>query len=131
MRVDDGVEEGQEIPIHYDPMLSKLIVHAPNRAAAIERCIRAIDEYEIAGVHTTLDFGRFAINHEAFRSGQFNTHFVDDHFTPNCLGRSSELADEEIARLVTGLLTRSKAGNKALTDAPRKTISLWRQHRKA
>ena len=131
VRVDDGVEEGQEIPIHYDPMLSKLIVHAPNRAAAIERCIRAIDEYEIAGVHTTLDFGRFAINHEAFRSGQFNTHFVDDHFTPNCLGRSSELSDEEIARLVTGLLTRSKAGNKALTDAPRKTISLWRQHRKA
>ena len=107
VRVDDGVEEGQEIPIHYDPMLSKLVVHAPNRDAAIDRCIRAIDEYEVAGVYTTLDFGRFAIDHEAFRSGKFDTHFVDAHFTPEVLERDSDMTDKEIAALAASLMGRS------------------------
>ena len=107
VRVDDGVEEGQEIPIHYDPMLSKLVVHAPNRDSAIDRCIRAIDEYEVSGVYTTLDFGRFAIDHEAFRSGKFDTHFVDAHFTPEVLERNSDMTDKEIAALAASLMGRS------------------------
>lgn len=131
VRVDDGVEEGQEIPIHYDPMLSKLVVHAPNRDAAIDRCIRAIDEYEISGVFTTLDFGRFAIDHEAFRSGQFNTHFVDAHFTPNSLERNSGRTDGEIAKLATGLLAlSSKTQNTPIAPAVR-TSSPWRQRSKS
>lgn len=79
IRVDDGYDEGQEIPIHYDPMISKLSVHAPTRAEAIALLSKAIDQYEIYGVDTTLAFGKFAINHPDFISGHFDTHFVDQH----------------------------------------------------
>lgn len=106
IRVDDGVEEGADVPIYYDPMLAKLIVHAPTRSAAIDRAIRAIDAYEIHGLPTTLDFCRFAIDHEAFRSGEFDTHFVNDYFTPEVLTRQSELEAEEVAELVRGMMER-------------------------
>jgi propionyl-CoA carboxylase alpha chain len=98
-------------------MLSKLVVHAPNRDAAIDRCIRAIDEYEVSGVYTTLDFGRFAIDHEAFRSGKFDTHFVDAHFTPDVLERDSDLTDGEIAALAASLMGQSTPNKTASAPA--------------
>lgn len=79
VRVDDGYHEGLEIPIHYDPMIAKLIVHAPSRMEAIEGLNEAIKQYEIEGVDTTLEFGQFAITHQDFRSGHFDTHFVEKH----------------------------------------------------
>ncbi|MBK6411393.1 MAG: acetyl-CoA carboxylase biotin carboxylase subunit [Flavobacteriales bacterium] len=69
VRVDDGFEEGMTIPIHYDPMIAKLIVHAATREEAIARMERAIDDYAIAGVETTLPFCRFVMGHNSFRSG--------------------------------------------------------------
>lgn len=79
IRVDDGYRQGMEIPIHYDPMIAKLIVHAPTRMEAIEKMRMAIQAYEIEGIETTLGFGLFAISHPAFRSGQFDTHFVEKY----------------------------------------------------
>ena len=85
VRVDAGVEEGGDVLIHYDPMISKLTTWGRTRAEAIRRMERALDEYEVAGVPTTIPFCRFAMGHEAFRSGQFSTHFVDTHLTPDAL----------------------------------------------
>lgn len=85
IRVDDGFEEGMDIPIYYDPMIAKLITHAENRQEAIDRMIRAINDYRITGIQTTLDFCRFALQHEAFVSGNFDTKFVEQHFTPEKL----------------------------------------------
>ena len=76
VRVDDAFEEGMEIPIYYDPMIAKLVVWAENREECIEKCISAINKYQISGVKTTLDFGQFVLNHEAFRSGNFDTNFI-------------------------------------------------------
>ena len=90
IRVDDGLEEGMEISIYYDPMIAKLVVHAPNRQAAIERMLRAIQDYIIIGVETTLPFGQFVLGHEAFISGDFDTHFVQDHFLPELLHEGQE-----------------------------------------
>jgi acetyl-CoA carboxylase biotin carboxylase subunit len=81
VRVDDGYEEGMEIPIHYDPMISKLITYGETREEAIQRMIRAIDEYHITGVATTLPFCKFVMQHEDFTSGDFNTKFVEKNFT--------------------------------------------------
>src|SRR5690606_10242251 len=85
VRVDDSFEEGMEIPIHYDPMIAKLIVHGATRDEAIARMIRAIDEYTIVGVETTLDFCKYVLRHEAFRSGRFDTGFIGRHFDPVAL----------------------------------------------
>ena len=81
VRVDSGYEEGMTIPIYYDPMLSKLIVYGDTRAEAIRRMTEAIDGYHVEGVATTLPFGRFVMEHEAFRSGAFDTGFVRTYWT--------------------------------------------------
>ena len=82
VRVDDGFEQGMEIPIYYDPMIAKLITYGKDRTEAIERMIRAIDEYQISGIQTTLAFGKFVMQHPAFISGNFDTHFVEKYFSP-------------------------------------------------
>ena len=85
IRVDNGFEEDMDIPIYYDPLLSKLITYAETRAAAIELMIEAINNYHVKGVQTTLPFGRFVCEHEAFRSGNFDTHFVKKYYSPEAL----------------------------------------------
>jgi acetyl-CoA carboxylase biotin carboxylase subunit len=90
VRVDDGFEEGMDIPIYYDPMIAKLITHGKDRHEAIARMVRAIDEYEISGCQTTLSFCRWAIQHPAFVSGDFDTHFVKKYFIPEILANENE-----------------------------------------
>ncbi|MBK7128682.1 MAG: acetyl-CoA carboxylase biotin carboxylase subunit [Crocinitomicaceae bacterium] len=85
IRVDDAYDEGMNIPIMYDPMIAKLIVHAKDRDSAIEKMIQAIDQFEICGFSTTLGFCRFALNHAEFRNGKFTINFVADHFKPEYL----------------------------------------------
>ncbi|WP_299117173.1 acetyl-CoA carboxylase biotin carboxylase subunit [uncultured Winogradskyella sp.] len=96
IRVDNGFEEGMDIPIYYDPMLSKLITYGETRAEAIELMIKAIDDYKVKGVETTLPFGRFVCEHEAFRSGNFDTHFVKKYYSPSLL-EAQHKAEAEIA----------------------------------
>jgi acetyl-CoA carboxylase biotin carboxylase subunit len=100
IRVDDGFEEGMEIPIYYDPMIAKLIAHGATREEAIDRMIRAIDDYRITGIQTTLDFCRFALEHDAFRSGNFDTKFVERYFSPELL---EPLFTEEEKNLLAAL----------------------------
>ncbi|NNK12143.1 MAG: acetyl-CoA carboxylase biotin carboxylase subunit [Flavobacteriaceae bacterium] len=99
VRVDNGFSEGMEIPIYYDPMLSKLITYGKSREEAIQRMAKAIEEYEVEGVQTTLPFGLFVCGHEAFRSGNFDTHFVKDHYSPEILKKKAE-QEAEIAAYV-------------------------------
>ncbi|MEM8907516.1 MAG: acetyl-CoA carboxylase biotin carboxylase subunit [Bacteroidota bacterium] len=92
IRVDDGYVEGMEIPIYYDPMIAKLITYAPSRMEAIAKMITAIQDYKIEGIQTTLPFGHFVCEHEAFISGNFDTHFVKRYFQTDLL---QEQANEE------------------------------------
>ena len=81
VRLDDAYEEGMEIPIYYDPMIAKLVTYGKDRKEAIEKMKDAIKNYKIEGFATTLPFGLFVMNHEAFRSAQFDTHFVKKYFS--------------------------------------------------
>ncbi|NRR92976.1 acetyl-CoA carboxylase biotin carboxylase subunit [Winogradskyella undariae] len=96
IRVDDGYEEGMDIPIYYDPMLAKLITYGNTREEAIALMITAINNYQIKGVHSTLPFGRFVCEHDAFRSGNFDTHFVKNYYSFNLL-KEQHLLESEIA----------------------------------
>lgn len=93
VRVDDAFEEGMEIPIYYDPMLAKLVVWGPDRDNCISNTIKAIDAYQISGVNTTLDFGKFVLQHPAFRSGDFDTNFIKNYL-PNPALLHQELKEE-------------------------------------
>lgn len=99
IRVDDGFEEGMEVPIYYDPMLAKLVTFGKDRNQAIQRMIEAIDEYEIKGIETTLPFGKFVCKHEAFVSGNFDTHFVKNYYTPALLHEETK-NEAKIAALI-------------------------------
>lgn len=99
IRVDNGFEEGMDIPIYYDPMLSKLITNGETREEAIELMIHAIENYEIKGVETTLPFGSYVMQHEAFRSGNFDTHFVKNYYSPEFLHEKRE-QEAKVAALV-------------------------------
>jgi len=109
VRVDAGVEEGGAVTISYDPMISKLSVHAPTREKAIHKMIRALSEYEISGCKTTIPFCDFTMRHEAFISAEYDTHFVPDHFEPH----KHELFDDEdgIDALAVSLVAALKGGN--------------------
>lgn len=99
IRVDNGFEEGMDIPIYYDPMLSKLITYGETREEAIELMIKAIDNYHVKGVQTTLPFGRFVCEHEAFRSGHFDTHFVKNYYSPSLLEEQHHKEAEIAAKI--------------------------------
>jgi propionyl-CoA carboxylase alpha chain len=99
IRVDDGYEQGMDIPIYYDPMIAKLVVHGVDRPDAIRRMKRAIEDYRIEGVATTLPFGTFVFEHDAFCSGHFDTHFVKNHYQPEKI-KEKEKADAEVAALL-------------------------------
>lgn len=98
IRVDDGFEEGMVVPIYYDPMLSKLITYGKDRAEAIQLMIQAIDNYKVKGVATTLPFGKFVCEHEAFTSGNFDTHFVKNYYAPEQLEKKYE-EEREVAAM--------------------------------
>jgi acetyl-CoA carboxylase biotin carboxylase subunit len=105
IRLDDGYEEGMEIPIFYDPMIAKLIAYGRTRDEAINRMHKAIEEYIVEGVATTLPFGKFAMEHPAFRSGDFDTGFIGKYFTPEAL-EAQRKEEGEIAALVAARLYR-------------------------
>lgn len=99
IRVDNGFEQGMDIPIYYDPMLAKLITYGETREEAIQLMIKAIDEFHVEGVQTTLPFGKFVFEHEAFRSGNFDTHFVKKYYNAHLL-QDQRSKEAEIAALV-------------------------------
>jgi acetyl-CoA carboxylase biotin carboxylase subunit len=99
VRVDDGFEQGMDIPIYYDPMIAKLTVYGQDREEARQRMIRAIDEYEITGIQTTLGFCRYVFQHPVFIDGTFDTKFVEHHFNPEEL-REQDNDEQLIAALM-------------------------------
>jgi acetyl-CoA carboxylase biotin carboxylase subunit len=129
VRVDDGFEEGMDIPIYYDPMIAKLITYSATRTQAIDRMIRAIEEYDITGVQTTLGFCKYVMQHPAFRSGDFDTHFVKKHFTPENL--SNFKPDEEmIATILSAMAFEKKQVNTAVQEKQETPqVSNWKRNR--
>jgi acetyl/propionyl-CoA carboxylase alpha subunit len=126
VRVDDAFEEGMEIPIYYDPMIAKLVVWGKTRTEAIDRAIKAIDDYQISGVKTTLDFGKFVLKHEAFRSGKFDTNFVKEHFSsPELIKNAMEEESVALQHAIDSIWSHvNEFKNKAY--ASREISSSWK-----
>ena len=129
IRVDSGVGGGDEIGIHYDPMVAKLCAHGGDRQQAIARLLRAIDEFTISGLTTTLDFGRFAIDHKAFRSGDFDTGFIGTHFSPELLNKPLSQDQLEAAAAVCSAVQSNDASSGIQAGARVEQASNWtRRH---
>ena len=81
VRLDSGYREGMEIPIYYDPMLAKLVSYGSSRFEAIQILKKAINNFKLKGIESTLPFGQFVCENEHFINGDFDTHFVKKHYS--------------------------------------------------
>ena len=127
VRVDDGFEEGMQIPIYYDPMIAKLVTHGKDRAEAISRMIRAIEDYQITGVETTLPFCKFVMKHKSFISSGFTTDFVKNNFKPEFLNVHHP-KEEKIAALTAAFISQIQEKPR-INATSRKRESKWKKNR--
>ncbi len=128
VRVDDAYEEGMDIPIYYDPMIAKLIAYAATRDEAIDRLRRAIDEYYVQGIQTTLRFGKWAVNTEPFRTGKFDTKFIENYYKPEYLLENDPQAAEVASLLSSYIWEKEKKQNLAPVSTNSQT-SKWKANR--
>ena len=131
VRVDDGFEEGMTIPIYYDPMIAKLVTYGKDREMAIERMIRAIDDYEISGVANTLAFGKFVLQHPEFIDGKFDTGFITKYFSPDKLKQAGDEEAKIAALLATGFLRKDRKDAVSDVEKPGSNgYSKWKKNRR-
>ena len=128
IRVDDGYEEGMDIPIYYDPLLAKLIVHAATRELACKKMIRAINDYKISGVATTLPFGKYVMQHEAFLSAKFDTGFIEKYFNPEQLVSENE-EEQSIAAFFASFMHNKKTLKAEIQSQINEKRSNWKLNR--
>jgi acetyl/propionyl-CoA carboxylase alpha subunit len=128
IREDSGVGEGDEISIYYDPMISKLIAWGGNRDEAIRRMRRALSEYAIAGVRTTIPFCLWVLHHPKFCAGEFDTHFVQNEFRDLRLSATNGKTDLTAAALAAVLHRESQSTGAAASVATNSHthISAWK-----
>ena len=100
VRVDSGVVIFSEVPIYYDPMIAKMIVWGKDRAEAIERCKRALEEYRVSGLKTTIGFCRVVMDNEKFVSGDISTAFIKEEYPENNFILLSDELKEQAALAV-------------------------------
>ena len=111
VRCDFGIRAGSNVPVHYDPLLGKIIVWAPDRARCIARSRRALRECVLEGIHTTLPFKRWLLEQEAFVNGDYDTGFLAKHFRRSA--PADPTRDEEDAAVIAAVFARLEASRPA------------------
>lgn len=125
IREDSGVYNGYEVPIYYDPLLAKLSVWGATRQEALDRLARALDEYAIDGIQTTIPFFKQIIQHEEFVRGDLDTSFIARNWQPQQVSSaSSEVQD--LAAIITALHHRRSNSVTTSNTPMQKTTSAWR-----
>jgi acetyl-CoA carboxylase biotin carboxylase subunit len=122
-RVDSGVVEGTDVPIHYDPMVAKLICWGSNREEAIGRTRRALEHYRIVGIPTSIPFFTAVLDDPGFKSGKYSTAFI----TPEWLAAHVTASDEALeTAMIAAAIARLEADSQARPAANAPAASSWR-----
>jgi len=131
IREDSGIVSGSEISLYYDPLISKLCAWGKDRTQAINRMHRALSEYEIIGIKTSVPFLKKIFEHPAFKKGQFTTHFIDQ-YKQDLIGENKQLA--EIASIAAIMFINNEKKKVKLVDSAHngRSFSKWKSiHRKS
>lgn len=124
VRVDSGIVCGSEVTIDYDPILAKLIVHAPDRQTAVLKMINALHEYKILGVKTSKKFMVDVLSHPAFIEGKTYTNFIENHMSDRALEPDSF---KELAVALAAVATSTRPSVSTASDGGAKVFSVWNQ----
>jgi acetyl-CoA carboxylase biotin carboxylase subunit len=122
VRNENGVYAGYTVPVFYDPMLSKLVCHAPTRADAIARMRRALTEYRVEGIQTTIPFFSFIMDNEDFRAARFDTGFID-RLLPQLTLETARDGEADAAIAAAAILAFEESQQVRL---PEETESAWK-----
>src|SRR5688572_25632554 len=128
VRDDSGAYEGGEVPIFYDPMISKLITWGDNRDHALQRMRRALAEYEVRGIKTTIPFFKWILEDEDFKAGRFDTSFIDRKLG-GANGGALQAIDpdhEDLAAIAAAVHMFTKPAGNGAAAAPAPAPSRWR-----
>ena len=112
VRWDGGIQEGDEVSLFYDPMLAKLVVHAPSREAAIARMLRALGELRVVGVETSAPFHRRVLQEADFRAGEIDIRYLEKH--PELVEQAPQPASLRAAALAAALLAEEERERRAI-----------------
>ena len=123
VRVDSGVTEDFEVPIHYDPMIAKLIVWGRDRQDCIRRCDRALREYRVTGIRTSIGFFRKVLADPDFRAGDYTTGFI----TPEFLSDLGSLRNDEVAAIASAI-AQFEADHAPKQATGTQAASGWKRH---
>jgi acetyl-CoA carboxylase biotin carboxylase subunit len=118
IRTDGYVYEGYKIPLYYDPMISKLVVWAETREDAIERMKRALHEYKIGGLKTSISFLEKVMNNKAFTEGKYDTHFIDENIDSLMAARDGQTNQDEDLAIITAFMDYHEKLQKSQTLQP-------------
>ena len=126
IRSDSGVYEGWTVPLEYDPLLAKLVVWGNDRAEAVARLRRALSEYEVFGIKTTIPFFRRVVDHADFVAGRIDTGFIDRALAEGILSEDEPSAELERVALLAAALDASWQWSRRSRPAPPARESAWK-----
>ncbi|HJZ13485.1 MAG TPA: acetyl-CoA carboxylase biotin carboxylase subunit, partial [Acidobacteriota bacterium] len=124
IRDDSGIYGGFEVSIHYDPLLSKLVAWGSSRHEAVQRMTRALEEYKVVGIKTTIPFYQRVMHHPDFLKGNVTTSFIDDIF--NIMDAAREHPLQEIAFMAAAIWEMESAPAGTSSAKPAASQSAWR-----
>jgi len=128
VRVDSGVEEGDAVGVHYDPLLAKLIAHGATRDEAARRLVVALRRLAIGGIRNNRDFLVAALEHPAFLAGALDTHFIERHLPPEARCPAREAGAERAHAIAAGMFEHALRGRES-SPLPPSIPSGWRNNR--
>jgi acetyl-CoA carboxylase biotin carboxylase subunit len=129
VRVDSGFDNGSQITVHYDPLISKLVCWSDNRESAINRMLRALAEYVIGGLITNISFLKIIINHPAFRKGEFDINFLNDEFMSALkkLDENKNIREIERVSAIFAAILKSKSHFNNLRAGQTDSLNQWQE----
>jgi acetyl/propionyl-CoA carboxylase alpha subunit len=129
IRVDSGFDNGSEITVHYDPLISKLICWADNRQNAIDRMHRALSEYVIGGLVTNISFLKTVIRDPSFRKGEIDINFLNDGFMSNLINMEEQKNIKEIEKVsaIFTAIIKTKSSIGSLRISQKESANNWQE----
>jgi len=129
VRVDSGFDNGSQITVHYDPLISKLVCWSDTRQSAINRMLRALSEYIIGGLITNISFLKIIIDHPSFRKGDININFLNDQFMSSLKNfeNNKEMKEIEKTAAIFAAVVKSNSSVNNLRSNHTEKFNLWQE----